>query len=155
MRLAWCLPLVVAVIIAGCVPVPPRAQLADVPAVQSVHTVFLGSFGDSELAKEVRERLRAELLRNGRFSPVDAETGADATITGSVGVSKSEVDGYSNFRAHGLLRMVQRGSGRVIWMHEYRDARKIAPIIEDDPSVQVRLLVGQFSQQLQKAANGG
>jgi hypothetical protein len=118
--------------------------------MRSIRTVYLGSFGESWESSAVRGYFRVEILRLGRFTLTASAETADATITGSVGVSRLSDRGPSDYKAFGVLQMVQRSSGRLVWMHEYRDRRLVAPPM-DSLGPQIRLLVAQFSQELHRA----
>ncbi len=60
------------------------------------------------------------LLESGRFRLVESEEGADAVLTGSVGVSRSTSKGSTDFAGIGLLRLIERRSQKTIWAHQYR-----------------------------------
>lgn len=131
----------------GCAARAPVAVGLDPQALAAVRTVFLGDFGREESADIVKEKLRMKLMQSDRFSIVESEAVADAVLTGSVGVSKSQSNGTSEFSGIGLLRLVDRRSQRTIWTHQYRGTLNLTQ------SASSRV-ANQMAEQLLKAAGG-
>jgi hypothetical protein len=55
-------------------------------SLQQVKRVFVGSFGGSAEAQEIRQSLIEELRKHGKFGVADSAAESDAALTGSGGV---------------------------------------------------------------------
>jgi hypothetical protein len=134
-------------------PGPSPAVLAE-EAVRTTRTVFLGTFGVSNDAREAREQMRQELLRQGRFVVVDSEAEADAILMGSISLGRAASGRLREYRPRGDLRLVQVRSRRILWRHVY-EVRDVDPPFENAPPAQlIQQMVLQFSEQLHRFADG-
>ena len=100
----------------GCASSGQHLSLApDQRALAGIRSIYLGDFGGGQGADLVREKLRVRLLNSSRFEVVESPDRADAVLTGSAGV-----EGTTNYRGTGLLRLVDTKTQKTIWAHEYQ-----------------------------------
>ena len=97
-----------------------RVVPTDAATLARVRSVCLASFGSSEDADLIREKVRFRLGGTGRFAVVESCDGADAVLTGAAGVDRRNTNGNTRYRGTGLLRLVDRRTGRTIWAHQYK-----------------------------------
>lgn len=122
-----------------------RAHSYAVP--DTIHTVYVDTFGNSPFARDMRETVIARLGNTGRFTVVANADSADALIGGSIVVVEQNPSLRVNTPS-GSAGMVERATGRVLWQHVYRDESTGAEMAKPTESRQVFLMARQFVEQL-------
>lgn len=113
----------------------PRDLVQDLPALASVRSVFIEDLThgeDPHLVEGsdlVKEKIRARLVRSGRFSIVDLPEQADATLSGVAGFQRwyfgmesfYGLEGSLNtqYVGIGMVRLLDSKTKQPIWTHEY------------------------------------
>lgn len=103
------------------------------PTLASVRKIYITELGREEGADLVREKIRVELMKSGRFTVLEKPDGADALLTGVAGVAVSHSSnvsgnartglhgsGVTSYAGLGVLRLVDRRTDSTIWMFEYK-----------------------------------
>ena len=109
-----------------CCPVIGFAQLAGpVERLSAVKTVFVDSFGTSDGAAMIQNKVLNRLLKSGRFEVVNSAEAADAVLAGVAERTKGERfsigpnggGGGTRFAASSAVRLVSRNQ-KVLWVDE-------------------------------------
>jgi len=146
------IPLATVFLVLGSVALVPGQA---VPAPVRVERVFVGSFGDNDQSRQMRQALVDELRRHGKLKLVDSPESADAVLTGS---GEVWIKGYYslnprarslNHDAHpifgGYLSVELKGKGNtVLWSY-------LATPHRYGPDAISRNLAEQISKKLREA----
>jgi len=144
------------------------------PALVNVKKIYISELGREEGADLVREKIRVELMKSGRFTVVEKPDGADAILTGVAGVEArhfSNVSGNAttgvygsggtSYAGVGVLRLVDPKTEVTIWLFEYkrgfsfgsassRVARKTVEKLLEDMQAAERTAVGARKKSEEK-----
>ena len=127
--------------------VPP----IDAVALSAVTSVYLGDFGSEDGASLIKERVRLGLAEGKPFKIVESASVADAILSGAVSIQKENANGEVNYSGSGILHLVQRATQKMIWAHEYRDRRWIAPPTETNRAAVAARVANQMVDDLSKS----
>ena len=82
-------------------------------------------------------KMRARLAACGVVTVVETRGKADAVLTGTAGVEKSQDRGTTDYAGYGILRLVEVKTDETIWSYEYKRGFMLAGSVSSRVANQV------------------